>query len=254
MGPCSHPPVCLPGLPPPPCAHPSRQAGAGAGAGLQQELRAAGAEERWGGGGDDEQSVSERVRAGHLPTYLRRPRPAGRGARTRMPPTAAQSNRMDGWMDGRTDGRMDGWMEEGAGGRRGGVSLSKCTLRWRQHRADPSLLGRARQVVACSPRSWVILDAPPVATGLARTQLRGRAAGALVAEQLGGAVQGVGYSRQCTSLAHPSSAHCGKPVMQRIGKAVRRDAPVSKAKVYADVNLQRPKEYWDYESLTVQWG
>ncbi|XP_060674817.1 casein kinase II subunit alpha isoform X2 [Ziziphus jujuba] len=30
--------------------------------------------------------------------------------------------------------------------------------------------------------------------------------------------------------------------------------PMSKARVYADVNVLRPKEYWDYESLTVQWG
>jgi casein kinase II subunit alpha len=29
---------------------------------------------------------------------------------------------------------------------------------------------------------------------------------------------------------------------------------MSKARVYADVNVQRPKEYWDYESLSVQWG
>ncbi|CAM8907874.1 unnamed protein product [Rhodiola kirilowii] len=29
---------------------------------------------------------------------------------------------------------------------------------------------------------------------------------------------------------------------------------MSKARVYADVNVVRPKEYWDYESLTVQWG
>jgi serine/threonine protein kinase len=29
---------------------------------------------------------------------------------------------------------------------------------------------------------------------------------------------------------------------------------MSKARVYADVNVQRPKEYWDYESLAVQWG
>ncbi|KAK1268094.1 Casein kinase II subunit alpha [Acorus gramineus] len=29
---------------------------------------------------------------------------------------------------------------------------------------------------------------------------------------------------------------------------------MSKARVYADVNVLRHKEYWDYEALTVQWG
>lgn len=29
---------------------------------------------------------------------------------------------------------------------------------------------------------------------------------------------------------------------------------MSRAKVYTDVNVHRPREYWDYESLTVQWG
>ncbi|GAB2227413.1 hypothetical protein Droror1_Dr00009234 [Drosera rotundifolia] len=29
---------------------------------------------------------------------------------------------------------------------------------------------------------------------------------------------------------------------------------MSKARVYADVNVVRPREYWDYESLNVQWG
>ncbi|XWS41807.1 hypothetical protein CRYUN_Cryun17cG0114600 [Craigia yunnanensis] len=29
---------------------------------------------------------------------------------------------------------------------------------------------------------------------------------------------------------------------------------MSKSRVYADINVLRPKEYWDYESLTVQWG
>jgi len=29
---------------------------------------------------------------------------------------------------------------------------------------------------------------------------------------------------------------------------------VSKARVYCDVNVQRPREYWDYEALTVNWG
>ncbi|KAF9678582.1 hypothetical protein SADUNF_Sadunf07G0049600 [Salix dunnii] len=33
-----------------------------------------------------------------------------------------------------------------------------------------------------------------------------------------------------------------------------RRGSMSKARVYADVNVLRPKEYWDYESLTVQWG
>uniref|UniRef100_A0A0D9VZC2 Casein kinase II subunit alpha n=1 Tax=Leersia perrieri TaxID=77586 RepID=A0A0D9VZC2_9ORYZ len=31
-------------------------------------------------------------------------------------------------------------------------------------------------------------------------------------------------------------------------------AAMSKARVYSDVNVLRPKEYWDYEALTVQWG
>lgn len=29
---------------------------------------------------------------------------------------------------------------------------------------------------------------------------------------------------------------------------------MSKARVYADVNVVRPREYWDYESLALQWG
>ncbi|KAE8671462.1 Casein kinase II subunit alpha [Hibiscus syriacus] len=41
---------------------------------------------------------------------------------------------------------------------------------------------------------------------------------------------------------------------QKIGKAIRRSGAPSKSRVYADVNVIRPKEYWDYETLTVQWG
>jgi len=26
------------------------------------------------------------------------------------------------------------------------------------------------------------------------------------------------------------------------------------ARVYPDVNAQKPREYWDYESLSVTWG
>lgn len=28
----------------------------------------------------------------------------------------------------------------------------------------------------------------------------------------------------------------------------------SRARVYADVNTNKPREYWDYEAVTVEWG
>eukprot|EP00850_Spirogloea_muscicola_P019970 SM000203S06146 [mRNA] locus=s203:76758:83557:+ [translate_table: standard] len=34
----------------------------------------------------------------------------------------------------------------------------------------------------------------------------------------------------------------------------KREGSMSKARVYTDINVQRPKDYWDYEALTVQWG
>ena len=40
----------------------------------------------------------------------------------------------------------------------------------------------------------------------------------------------------------------------RIGKAVRRATTPSKARVYAEANDEKPREYWDYEALSVQWG
>lgn len=55
----------------------------------------------------------------------------------------------------------------------------------------------------------------------------------------------------CVSNAEPSRAIS---VIQRIARAFRQRGAMSKARVYADVNVQRPKEYWDYEALTVQWG
>ena len=33
-----------------------------------------------------------------------------------------------------------------------------------------------------------------------------------------------------------------------------RMATPSRARVYADVNTLRPREYWDYESHVVEWG
>ncbi|XP_047321292.1 casein kinase II subunit alpha-2-like [Impatiens glandulifera] len=51
-----------------------------------------------------------------------------------------------------------------------------------------------------------------------------------------------------------SSLSLPETLAQKIGKSMRRPGAPSKAKVYADVNVIRPKEYWDYESLTVTWG
>ncbi|TQE12177.1 hypothetical protein C1H46_002247 [Malus baccata] len=47
--------------------------------------------------------------------------------------------------------------------------------------------------------------------------------------------------RQISASSNPTAAATAAEAM-------------SKARVYADVNVLRPKEYWDYESLTVQWG
>ncbi len=39
-------------------------------------------------------------------------------------------------------------------------------------------------------------------------------------------------------------------------KATRiEDAAMSSiSRVYADVNVDNPKEYWDYENLSIEWG
>lgn len=43
--------------------------------------------------------------------------------------------------------------------------------------------------------------------------------------------------------------------MIKFGKAVRsKGGMMSRARVYADVNVTRPKDYWDYETLSIQWG
>ncbi|KAI4385559.1 hypothetical protein MLD38_003572 [Melastoma candidum] len=57
----------------------------------------------------------------------------------------------------------------------------------------------------------------------------------------------------CRPAFTPSAA-AASTLAQKIGKATRRPGAASKARVYADVNVVRPKDYWDYESLTVQLG
>lgn len=29
---------------------------------------------------------------------------------------------------------------------------------------------------------------------------------------------------------------------------------MSRARVYPDVNVKRPRSYWDYENMTITWG
>ncbi|KAK7307681.1 hypothetical protein VNO77_40948 [Canavalia gladiata] len=62
-------------------------------------------------------------------------------------------------------------------------------------------------------------------------------------------------------LSHPPQSHPPAPpspppdiLAHKIGKSTRRPGATSEARIYADINVVRPKEYWDYESLTVQWG
>lgn len=42
----------------------------------------------------------------------------------------------------------------------------------------------------------------------------------------------------------------------RFQKATRAadESLMSRARVYADVNDQKPQDYWDYENTQLQWG
>ncbi|PQP96300.1 casein kinase II subunit alpha [Prunus yedoensis var. nudiflora] len=61
--------------------------------------------------------------------------------------------------------------------------------------------------------------------------------------------------RHTTSHRPPRPLHpFPETLAQKICKSIRRPGAASKARIYSDVNVIRPKDYWDYESLTVQWG
>nr|ABF70009.1 casein kinase II alpha subunit (protein kinase), putative [Musa acuminata] len=68
-------------------------------------------------------------------------------------------------------------------------------------------------------------------------------------------ISGAAGQGSSPSRLRPSAvAAVAGALAQKIGKAVRRPGAPSRARVYADINVHRPKDYWDYESLTVQWG
>lgn len=45
----------------------------------------------------------------------------------------------------------------------------------------------------------------------------------------------------------PKEKHIARP-------KVPRTRPASMARVYADVNAQMPRAYWDYDSVNISWG
>jgi hypothetical protein len=59
--------------------------------------------------------------------------------------------------------------------------------------------------------------------------------------------------RASMASQHHNNAH-NHTGTKMIGKSARLPGAVSKAHAYCDVNLLRPREYWDYESIDVQWG
>ena len=61
-------------------------------------------------------------------------------------------------------------------------------------------------------------------------------------------------ARAHAALARVRAAAPAGKLAQRIGKAVRRAGAASVSRVYADVNESAPRDYWDYEALTVTWG
>lgn len=57
---------------------------------------------------------------------------------------------------------------------------------------------------------------------------------------------------------HSEAAFISRIIVNHVRKLqqrrpVKMPAP-SRARVYADVNKNRPREYWDYESHVVEWG
>ncbi len=51
------------------------------------------------------------------------------------------------------------------------------------------------------------------------------------------------------SCARARACICHHPQAYR-----SKDGVASKANVYSDINVVRPRDYWDYEALQVQWG
>ncbi|XP_048531891.1 casein kinase II subunit alpha-2-like [Triticum urartu] len=63
------------------------------------------------------------------------------------------------------------------------------------------------------------------------------------------------HRRRHSPTAYAAAAAESPRPMPPIGRATRHPAGATPiARVYADANSQRPKEYWDYEALDIEWG
>ncbi|KAM3260469.1 hypothetical protein ACQJBY_051621 [Aegilops geniculata] len=63
------------------------------------------------------------------------------------------------------------------------------------------------------------------------------------------------HRRRHSPAAYAAAAEESPRPMPPIGRATRHPAGATPiARVYADANSQRPKEYWDYEALDIEWG
>ncbi len=47
---------------------------------------------------------------------------------------------------------------------------------------------------------------------------------------------------------------CSQPLQEQPHLQIMSGPVTSRSRVYPDVNTQRPREYWDYESHVVEWG
>merc|ERR1712156_939258 len=74
----------------------------------------------------------------------------------------------------------------------------------------------------------------------------------------------ISYQKQCSEksqhnflqeLDESFFCHISRKSLLFVAKVPPRKMPLaSRARVYADVNSHRPRDYWDYESHVVEWG
>lgn len=120
--------------------------------------------------------------------------------------------------------------------------------------------GIAAQQIGSAP----LIAAVASSTGSA-APLPGTAAAGTSSSAGASAATAVSAAAASSSAAAAASAHAARVLdnsPRRPDSGDPGDAPhyyvwsdkMSRSRVYADVNVKRPREYWDYESLVINWG